>query len=139
MQTLKPLLVAITVLALSASPVLSSLKLCCCSKPVEHKKSCCRSTQNATLTAPKPCCATKLTSHSDLQVTKGCCCIKVLEATSVSDRGVRSDVEKQLDIPFFNELQLRKLLTLRAFADPSPRRFVLSGPRLLALYCTWLK
>jgi len=140
MQFLKSLFVAITVLAVSASPVLASLKLCCCSRPVEQKKSCCRTTQNATLIAQKPCCATKMTSNSVLQVSKGCCCIKTLEATSVSDRGVRPDVEKQpLDLAFLKEDQQRKLLTLRDIKDQSPGRFTLSGPRLLALYCTWLK
>ena len=140
MQTLKPLFVAITVLAVSASPVLASLKLCCCSTPVEQKKSCCRTVPDATLIAQKPCCATRMTSSSVLQVSKSCCCIKALEATPVSESGLRPDVEKQpLDLAFLKEDQQRKLLTLQDIEDQSPGRFTLTGPRLLALYCIWLK
>jgi hypothetical protein len=138
---LKALFVAITALAIAGTPVVASLKLCCCSKPAEGKKSCCRTNQVATLRAQKSCCAKKLASNGvDLQLSNGCCCIKALESTNVSGRWVRLDVEKQsLDLAFLNEDQQRKVLNLRDVEDQSPGRFSPSGPLLLAHYCRWLK
>lgn len=140
MNALKALFIAVMSLAVTASPVVASLKLCCCSKPAERKKGCCPSEQVAASTAEQSCCAKRVTSTAGLQLSNGCCCIKAVESASLSDRLVRPDVEKQsLHLAVSNEDQQRKLLSLQDIQDQSPGRFTLSGPPLLALYCTWLK
>jgi hypothetical protein len=142
MYFLKALFIAITVAAVTTSPVVASLKSCCCSLPAERTKSCCRSAPDSTRTAKKSCCAKRAVASNgiDPQVSKGCCCVKAPESATVSDRLAVPDVEKpSLDLAFLNEDRQRKLLSLLAVGDESPGRFTLSGPSLLALYCTWLK
>lgn len=146
MNALKALFIAVMSLAVTASPVVASLKLCCCSKPAEHKKGCCPTKHVATSTAHPSCCAKKDASTGTglhlpgSHLSSSCCCIKAVESASLSDRLVRPDVEKQsLHLAVSNEDQQRKLLSLQDIQDQSPGRFTLSGPPLLALYCTWLK
>jgi hypothetical protein len=144
MNTHRPIISLVTLLALAASPAMAMTASCCCAKkPVEVVKSCCQKTSETTeapTAAVKPCCAKRELAHQSVGA-RACCCVEPTPAvlTSRNDATANQTVrETTLAVAPTSIAALVPAFTpirVEAATEPPP----LSGPPLLALYCTWLK
>jgi hypothetical protein len=138
MKTFRTFITALVVLAVAGSPLTAMAMPCCCTQPVETKRSCCPVKKPAAA-EPAACCAKKQAAPL-VQLRSECCCVKALPASTLaSEKSTQSS-------PQNSPVEVAYLPADRIFPAASAgdlqhsvgeRR--LSGPPLLARYCIWLK
>ena len=138
MRTLRAVISAITLLAVTVNPVAAAFVQCCCAKPIDSQRACCQTAAKKTAAKHRPCCA-KRQKPAGLELRAGCCCVKPTPASALTRIGVSKLPEK----PSLDVLYLPEDIAVRG-ADgldlqKATGRFAPAGPPLLALYCVWLK
>ena len=146
MGILKAIAVALTLIAVATNPVVAMTMQCCCTQRAAPERTCCPCCQNAGEEAAQPrfaCCLKKDKVQEGIRLGVGCCCVKAPPATApapAQEALAQHDVKGQpLALTTFASFDLAVLAPVSRYLDHVPGRFSLSGPPLLALYCTWLK
>jgi hypothetical protein len=140
----RPIIALVTLQAVAASPAIAMTAPCCCTqRPVETVKACCQEADDAARiasAAPKACSAKQERAPNSV-APPACCCVESTPAvpTSRDDPTAKQTVREATFAvaPLSFAAVAPSCTTNCAEAVAEPPR--LSGPRLLALYCIWLK
>ncbi|MFN0195312.1 MAG: hypothetical protein ACKVT0_01095 [Planctomycetaceae bacterium] len=140
MRTLKAVTVAITLIAVTANPVVAMVRPCCCTKRVEPERACCQQVAER-VSVQRACCAKKTETAEIARLSNGCCCVKAPPASTPSrDNLATSEIKEQsAGVTEFVPSDLAVRVPASIALDRAGDRISLSGPPLLALYCIWLK
>lgn len=134
MATINAIAVALALITNVASPVMALAIPCCCAKRATSERACCKKVDGQATPHHKACCAKKLAASEAALPTSGCCCFKApITATTCPENPVAPPAEILAgEYTGFHPTNVAVQLVPIA-------GLTLSGPPLLALYCTWLK
>lgn len=142
MRMFKALVSAFTLLAVAVYPVAAAWMPCCCSQQdrvpsVQTTHPCCDALEKAS--AGHACLKSDRRALPSVAVdSHGCCCFQALPVATPRDSDSKLPAGQHswvADLPVADRL----LAPVSGFLNDSWGHFSLSGPPLLALYCTWVK
>ncbi len=149
MRPFRPIIAAVIMLAMMASPLAAALAPCCCSSQEASKCPLCLARvafeseippAHCPSCAKQPGCKNQAAGDKALSVAPaGCACVKAqLPVAMTRDKASSTSTEQHLVATPVDSTVNDTVSTVRRFI-PCLAVTTPTGPPLLALYCIWLK